>query len=105
MAVAASRKRDEQWVLLFCEDCGRPFHLTARQGRALRAEKRSARCKPCRRIERKLTVTEADYEFWLTRFTDDEICEIADASWGDPQTWDPGWRREFVFASPPQFPR
>lgn len=96
-----SRARDNDWVLLFCEDCGQPFHLSARQGRAVRADKRSARCKLCRRISRKVTVQAEHYLFWMARFTDAELIELAEASWGDMQSWPDDWRGDIRFTTPP----
>lgn len=99
-----ARARDEEWVLLFCEDCGRPFHLTARQGRAIRAEQRSARCRLCRRVTKVVSVRSEHYEFWLSRFTLGEIVEMAEWSWGDIDTWSDDWRTDIVFDDPPALP-
>lgn len=101
---AVARARDAEWVLLLCEDCGRPFHLTARQGRAIRAEKRSARCRSCRRVVKQVVVSSEHYEFWLSRFTMSELVEIAEWAWGDVDTWKPGWRDGIVFDDPPSLP-
>lgn len=99
-----ARARDAEWVLLFCEDCGRPFHLTARQGRAIRAEKRSARCRACRRVTRTTEVRDEHYAYWLERFSLAEIVEMAEWSWGDVDTWTSSWRDGIVFRDPPSLP-
>lgn len=107
---AMARPRDEEWVLVLCEDCGRPFHLSARQGRAIRAEKRSARCRLCRRVVKRQRVEVHHYRFWQARFTDAEIVEIAVCCWGELETWVPDWLARvgpseeyaFVDAVPPR---
>lgn len=101
MSIATRPPRVEDWVLLLCEGCGRPFHLSARQGRAIKQEKRSARCAACRRVNRRLRVRTSDYEFWLERFTEAEIVAIAEYSWGDRDTWPADWRGSLVFDPPP----
>lgn len=92
---------------MLCEDCGRPFHLSARQGRAIRAEKRSARCRLCRRVVKRQRVEVHHYRFWQARFTDEEIKEIAVCSWGELDTWVDDWRArqgasaEYAFVAVP----
>ncbi len=98
MAVAyvPAKVRAPDWVLVLCEDCGRPFHLSGRQGRSLRAEERSARCLPCRRVNG-ARVTQEHYDFWLDRFTLEEIAVMAEASWGPTASWPADWRAGFRF--------
>lgn len=96
-----ARPRDEAWVLLLCESCGRPFSLSARQGRAIRQEKRSANCKMCRTVHRRIVVEPQDYVFWLERFSLAEIVDMAEDSWGHPDSWTDDWRRDIEFAPAP----
>lgn len=78
-------------VTLRCTGCGDPYDVTSRTARNAKAGKTRQMCRNCRGEERRkptaeLTsamsararspITEADRQFWLDRFTLDEIREI-----------------------------
>ena len=91
--------RRATWVLILCTDCGRPFPLSDRAARNLRAGKRSGRCDRCREAE-ELVVTQEHYDFWLAQFTDAEITVMIQCSWGPPEDWTDEWRSGFRFPDP-----
>lgn len=92
----------EPLVPFFCSSCGHEYGVHARQARALRAGTREPLCSFCRRpgdgpFRRQFRVTEADRQFWLERFTAEEILDIAVKCWGPVGEWTDDWKSEFVF--------
>lgn len=87
-----------------CE-CGADFEVTARWARVLRKRDDRPKCRRCEGASRRkpteeLTsavlvrtrspVTDRDRQFWLDRFSLDELCEIAYGIWPDEVPVDPG---------------
>lgn len=89
----------------FCEDCGHVFSVRPRQARAIRAGTRKQRCSFCREPReggaRNFRVTALERQYWLDRFSVEEIVEIAEFCWGPRSTWTEEWRDEFVFEQDP----
>jgi hypothetical protein len=62
--------------LVSCGDCGGSFELSARRARIYRNEGTAPRCADCRSA-REPVVTPALRDYWLDRYTLDEIRELA----------------------------
>lgn len=65
-----------------CADCGVPFELSARNTRIHRNRRTSPKCDPCRDGARPPRIMQAMRDYWLDRFTVEEIREMAAANWG-----------------------
>jgi len=66
-----------------CRDCGDEFELSARRARDHRNADTTPRCRRCRYGAKPPKVTQAMRDYWLERFTVDEIRELAGAMWPD----------------------
>lgn len=76
-----SRPRASRVVTVRCDLCGGPQEITDRQYRRRQQEGRPYHCSLCRRT----TVhppNQTHKNFWLNRFSQDEINEMARAIWG-----------------------
>jgi hypothetical protein len=62
-----------------CGDCEYSFEISARREYDWRRKGRQPVCEPCRRPPK--PVTEEDRQWWLERFSLDEIRQIAVALW------------------------
>jgi hypothetical protein len=67
---------------VICPGCGRVRELTDRHVRKIGSEK--TLCNLCRFPARRLPPTNTERRYWLRRFTDDEIAEMAEALFGAP---------------------
>jgi hypothetical protein len=68
-------------VTLTCSECSDPFTLSARRARDWRD--RQPVCMECRRARREITEVERERlrQWWLDRFTREELEEIGQALW------------------------
>lgn len=90
----------EPLMPFFCDLCGHEFGVKPRQARAINAGTRKCRCSFCRTDDgapREFKVTSAERQFWLQRFSLEEIVGIAELCWGPVRDWDESWKAEFVF--------
>lgn len=88
----------------FCDVCGNEFGVKPRQARAIRAGTRKQTCTFCVGTgggKRLIPVKGIHRQFWLERFSMQEILEIAEAAWGPVADWTPEWREGFVFECEP----
>ena len=67
--------------LVTCRDCGGDFELSARRARDHRKAGTAPRCRPCREGHEAPKVTQEMRDWWLERFTVDEISELAARMW------------------------
>jgi hypothetical protein len=83
-------------VTLTCSECGDPFTLSARRARGWRD--RDPVCGDCRSAGRELTEAERAElrDWWLARFTFDELLEIGGLIW--PELAETLYRRLFGHA-------
>lgn len=85
------RKRlyvEAKTAIIYCVTCEGPFWASARQARAIRLGDHSGRCGECRRLENTpIRVTTELRRYWTSRFTHDELVELAEGMWGRRDTW------------------
>src|SRR4029079_7564622 len=73
----------EAAVRVRCGECGGAFELSARNARVHRKRGSAPKCSRCRYGAKPPKVTQAMRDYWLERFTLDEIRELAAAMWPD----------------------
>ena len=78
MAVAA-QERTSPWTSVLCSECGSDFPLALRNVTRLRSQGREPVCPTCRCPRPK--PTQADYDFWLSRMSMEEIRQLGEAIW------------------------
>lgn len=75
--------RCEPRVALTCDLCGNPFEITKRWAREINARGLVRRCGLCERPPKEPeTISDSDRLYWLTSYSDEELAEIASASFG-----------------------
>lgn len=79
MATVASVRRTYSQTVA-CPGCGRPRELTDRHVRRGGSEK--TLCNLCRFPSRKIPPTDTDRRFWLRRYSDEDIAQMAEAITG-----------------------
>lgn len=76
-----AKPRASTLVNIRCEECGDIDRITDRQYRRKLYEGRPHVCRICR-VTTVRKPTTADYDYWLDRYSLDEIKDIAQAIWG-----------------------
>lgn len=81
MAVAAHKPRPIVLVDVRCTQCGDVERISERWFRTKVAKGQAHRCRLCRSV-RAPKPTQAHYNYWLDRYTIEEIQELGRAIWG-----------------------
>lgn len=69
-------------VTVRCPECGDTREITARQLRRTRQDGRQPLCNICLHSDPRTPPTQEHYDYWLERFTIEEIREIGTMIWG-----------------------